>query len=108
MKKTNKQPLANLKYFFILAALVVSITQLGWIFHDNSQYVPVRVHTGDTVWNMASAAADSRTDIRDVVDGILKVNHLSNNDDIYPGQILQIPVYDSSIEKVKSHFDVQL
>ena len=42
---------------------------------------------------MASAAADSRTDIRDVVDGILKVNHLSNNDDIYPGQILQIPVH---------------
>ncbi|MCI1822184.1 MAG: LysM peptidoglycan-binding domain-containing protein [Megasphaera sp.] len=108
MKKRNQHPLINLKYFFVLTALIVSITQLGWIFHDNAQYIPVRVHTGDTVWNIASAAVDSGTDVRDVVDGILKVNHLSNNDDIYPGQILQIPVHDSSIETVKSHFDVQL
>lgn len=108
MKQTNNTHRRfSVKYFLIIAALVISVTQIGWMYHEDQQYVPVRIHAGDTVWNIAATAADGRNDVRDVVDGIIKVNNLSNNDDIYPGQVLKIPVPDARLDSVKAKFDVQ-
>lgn len=95
-------------YILILAALLVMVTQLGWsYYHTDAQYVTINVHAGDTVWDIASAANDGKSDVRSIVYDIVKVNHLSGNDDIYPGQALQVPVNSESLLALQKRFEVK-
>ena len=44
----------------LIAALVVVIaacTQMGMVYHTDETYISVKIHSGDTVWRIASAAA---------------------------------------------------
>lgn len=47
---------------------------------------------GDNVWDIAEAL-DAQKDTRQVVYDIYKLNNLSDNDTIYPGQVLKLPIY---------------
>ena len=54
-------------------------------------YATVTVHTGDTLWSIASKHTASSGDVQDTIDRITEVNHLSGAS-IEPGQHLRIPV----------------
>ncbi|MGY2082174.1 LysM peptidoglycan-binding domain-containing protein [Blastococcus sp. SYSU DS0539] len=49
----------------------------------------VVVEPGDTLWSIASAAAEGR-DVREVVDGIQELNDVRDSA-IVPGQLLHLP-----------------
>lgn len=58
----------------------------------NDQYIIVSVHSGDTVWSIASRYTNNKSDIRDFIYTIRKINSLDKNAEIYPGQVLKIPI----------------
>ena len=55
------------------------------------KYKAIQVKTGDSLWSIASKVVSDKEDIRDVILAIKKTNHLNNNAEIFPGQILRIP-----------------
>lgn len=52
-------------------------------------YVPVIVHEGDNLWNLASRSVPSQ-DPRKTIQEIIEVNNLSGSY-IYPGQVIEVP-----------------
>ncbi len=109
MKKANRSKKGfSLRYIMLAAAFMVMFTQLGWsYYHTNSQYVTIQVHKGDTVWDIASAATNDKSDVRSVVYDIVSTNGLADNEDIHPGQMLKIPVDSQSLTKVQEKFEVK-
>jgi hypothetical protein len=97
----------TIKYLMILSAFVVLLTQLGWTTPVARELIPVQVHAGDTVWSIASTASGGSVDVRHVVWDILKTNHLTDTDHIYPGQVLQVPVDKNNVNRLKNSFDVR-
>ncbi len=107
--KKQRHGIRHFSLYFILAVSILAIasTQLGWIYHDEPSYITVQVQSGDTIWNLASETANSQTDIRYTVHEIIEINHLKNNQDIYPGQQLQIPVAAGQERLVKDRLSLQ-
>lgn len=58
----------------------------------NWHYEPITVHSGDTLWSVADRWTENDEDIRQVISRIKKANNLANNEHLYPGQKLVIPV----------------
>jgi len=58
MKRQQKRTHTIGKYIFALAILILAGTQLGWMYHEETAYVTIQVQEGDTLWQLASAAAD--------------------------------------------------
>lgn len=54
-------------------------------------FATVVVHSGDTLWSIASAHTTSAGDVQDTIDRISEVNHL-NSAAIQPGQRLRVPI----------------
>lgn len=54
-------------------------------------YAQIVVESGDTLWNIASDYGPQGQDLRKVVNEISKVNELSANSSIQPGQLLLVP-----------------
>lgn len=52
----------------------------------------VVVHTGDTLWNIASRWADDNEDVREVLYRIQQKNKLSGKAFLQPGQRLIVPI----------------
>ncbi|SJZ98380.1 LysM peptidoglycan-binding domain-containing protein [Megasphaera cerevisiae] len=106
MKRQKKRfvSLTFLKYMLLVGAVAIAGTQLGWMYHTDQEYVSVHIEKGQTIWDIASKAADSNTDVRYVVSSIVEANHLENNQDIYPGQVLQVPVNADRVDIVKREF----
>lgn len=101
MKRRQKRTHTIGKYIFALVILILAGTQLGWMYHEETTYVTIQVQEGDTLWQLASAAADTDTDVRHTVHAMIETNHLSGNEDIYPGQVLQVPVKEVYLEQAK-------
>lgn len=59
---------------------------------NDGQYQHVQVGRGDTVWAIAARNVGEKEDIRNLVVTIKKANNLDNNVQIYPGQILKVPL----------------
>ncbi len=62
---------------------------------SSSTYETTYVKYGDTLWGIASRYATEKDDIRQLTYAIMEINKLNQNAQIYPGQILKIPVKDS-------------
>ena len=99
MKRQILRTRAIGKYIIVFAILILASTQLGWMYHEESTCLTIQVQSGDTLWQLASAAVDTDTDVRDTVHSMIEINHLAGNEDIYPGQLLQIPVRDTYREQ---------
>ena len=54
-------------------------------------YATVVVHSGDTLWSIASAHTGSTRDVQDTIDRITEVNHLAGAA-IQPGERLRVPM----------------
>jgi LysM repeat protein len=57
-----------------------------------SSYETVQVRLGDSVWSIAAKYVTERDDIRDLTQAINQVNNLQKNGEIFPGQLLKIPM----------------
>ncbi|MBP2625636.1 MAG: yneA [Firmicutes bacterium] len=55
-------------------------------------YVNIYVKSGDTVWSIAAKYVTDRDDIRDLTQAIKQLNDLNNNTQIFPGQVLKVPM----------------
>lgn len=92
-----------LKYILFLVCML-GAAQLGWMYHNDTQYLPVQVQEGDTVWQIASEISDNKTDVRQTVEVIMNRNNLSNNADIHPGQTIEVPVTADNAQTIAAHF----
>lgn len=91
-KKSNGR-LQNIRFILIAVILVASLTQIGWMNNQtDKEFVAVTVHQGDTLWKIASASTADNKDVRSTVYAIVDANNLGHNQDIYPGQVLKVPV----------------
>ena len=74
----------------------------------SQEFISVTVEPGQTVWQLASVAAGDDTDVRQVMDSILKENGLTGTSDIRPGQVLRLPVAPGRAEQVRTALARQL
>jgi len=54
------------------------------------RYTSVTVHSGDTLWSIASSHAGPSSDVQEAVDRITAANHLTGGT-LQPGEHLRIP-----------------
>jgi LysM repeat protein len=77
--------------------IIFGIFAAVWLFLNvvnagQSQATVIQVMPGDTLWRIAAEHSTARQDIRDVVATIRHLNKLDHNGQIYPGQMLKVPV----------------
>lgn len=85
---------------FIIILMIVSFLSISVIsaalfpkeVRGLSETKSIKVSTGDTLWDIAYHLKQDK-DIREIVYDIYKLNNLNPSSPIYPGQILQLPVY---------------
>lgn len=80
---------------------ILAILFLGWIFVPfqtsnaylyTEAYEYVTVQKGDNIWSIAKGYADDKNDIRELIAAIHEINHIKKSGDIYPGQVIKVPV----------------
>jgi LysM repeat protein len=85
------------KIVIILLFIFISISVADVFANDktysNIQYSSITVGAGDSVWSIAVHYCDKKDDIREFIYIIRKINGLNNNAEIFPGQILKIPIH---------------
>lgn len=97
-----------MKYVVLAILALFMCTQIGWSYQPSQKFVSVAVEPGQTVWQLASVAAGDDTDMRQVMDSILKENGLTGTSDIRPGQVLRLPVAPGRAEQVRTALARQL
>lgn len=97
-----------MKYVVLAILALFMCTQIGWSYQTSQEFVSVTVEPGQTVWQLASVAAGDDTDVRQVMDSILKENGLTGTSDIRPGQVLRLPVAPGRAEQVRTALAQQL
>lgn len=97
-----------MKYVVLAILALFMCTQIGWSYQPSQEFVSVTVEPGQTVWQLASVAAGDDTDVRQVMDSILKENGLTGTSDIRPGQVLRLPVAPGRAEQVRTALTRQL
>ena len=97
-----------MKYVVLAILALFMFTQIGWSYQPSQEFVSVTVEPGQTVWQLASVAAGDDTDVRQVMDSILKENGLTGTSDIRPGQVLRLPVAPGRAEQVRTALARQL
>lgn len=86
----------NIMKFVITSVFAVMfMSMLGMSFSKAEDptvnYVTIQVHSGDTVWTIASRYVSNKEDLRELVYVITTMNGLNRNALIYSGQILKVP-----------------
>lgn len=97
-----------MKYVVLAILALFMCTQIGWSYQPSQEFVSVTVEPGQTVWQLASVVAGDDTDVRQVMDSILKENGLTGTSDIRPGQVLRLPVAPGRAEQVRTALARQL
>lgn len=59
---------------------------------SSDAYQVVDVNKGDSLWTISSKYVTDKDDIRHLIAAIKHLNQLDNNTQIYPGQVLKIPI----------------
>jgi len=79
---------------FLLIFALWSITPLANsnAYLASSIYGSISVKSGDTVWGIATKYVTDQEDIRELAQAIKEVNGLNNNVQIFPGQVLKVPL----------------
>ena len=73
----------------IILGLILLLFALSMVYAapsgSTSEYVTVRVCSGDTVWDIAGRQASDKEDIRDIIWQIREMNRLDKNAFLQPG-----------------------
>ncbi len=79
---------------FLLIFALWSITPLANsnAYLASSVYGSIAVKSGDTVWGIATKYVTDQEDVRQLAQAIKEVNGLNNNVQIFPGQVLKVPL----------------
>lgn len=93
----------NLK-LLLSAVLIIAINGFIFLPHgfgDRQQvsYIFVQVSSGDTVWRIAARYVTATENIQEKIFAIRQANKLNNNAEIYPGQVLKVPVVGPTTDK---------
>ncbi|QDR80723.1 LysM peptidoglycan-binding domain-containing protein [Sporomusa termitida] len=83
---------AILTLSLVLGLLIITPLANSSAFAGADAYETVYVQPGDTVWKIAANYVTAKEDIREKVFLIRQVNKLNNNAQVYPGQMLKVPV----------------
>jgi len=80
----------------IMSLLIISAFNLAFGLLDvkgleATEFVEVRVTSGDTLWAIATEHNTGGKDVREIVYLISEINDLDGNT-IYPGDLLKVPV----------------
>lgn len=79
--------------FILVVALCIFIPmQISRAFVESSQIEIVSVKRGDTIWSIAAKYSADDEDIRMKIMKIRRLNKLAKDLNIYPGQVLKVPV----------------
>lgn len=78
-----------------LCTLIITLS-IGFIATNaNSskdiEFIQVNVKPGESLWILADRYGNNKIDLRRYIYEIKKINNI--NDIIYPGQIIEIPIY---------------
>ncbi|HHY06258.1 MAG TPA: LysM peptidoglycan-binding domain-containing protein [Clostridia bacterium] len=76
--------------FFALVLPFIKPTALE--AHTSNEYIAVIVEDGDSLWKISQRFIDNQMDIRHYINIIQQYNDLKTAN-IYPGQIIKIPLY---------------
>lgn len=85
----------------IRTLLIISLLMVLWsvgpltssdAYMNASNYATIQVRTGDSVWSIASKYVTAHDDIRELTYAINQLNGLQRNGQIFPGQVLKIPL----------------
>jgi hypothetical protein len=84
----------NLFLAAMLAVLIIgySLPSRGFGERQQVAYISVPVAAGDTVWMIAARQVNATDDIREMIFAIRQANNLNNNAEIFPGQVLKVPI----------------
>lgn len=79
---------------FLLIVALWSITPLANsnAYLASNVYGSISVKSGDTVWGIAAKYVSDQEDVRELAQAIKEVNGLNHNVQIFPGQVLKIPL----------------
>lgn len=91
-KKFNRFILLSLVVLTIVIYSLFSILSPSQVKGESESYY-FTVLKGDTIWSIAELIEGPK-DIREKVFDIYQLNNLSPNENIYPGQVILLPVYE--------------
>lgn len=99
MKKKRLRIVNKFRFtVFLVSVFLLLFTVLGTLVGINTaesaqvpNYIEVCVQTGDTLWSLAANHGAENVDKRKLIYEIGILNNLNDNY-IYPGQILKVPV----------------
>lgn len=83
---------------WITVLVITSIFLYDTNFEFSNKYLAcatyqiVDVNKGDSLWTISARYVTDKDDIRHLIAAIKQLNRLDNNTQIYPGQLLKIPV----------------
>lgn len=88
----------NIMCFLVLFLIVLCFTITVHAFYTHAikkvnevSYIEIPIKSGDTLWELAKKFSSKEKDVRKAIDKIRYINHL-NTLDLYPGQIIKIPI----------------
>ncbi|SFL39416.1 LysM peptidoglycan-binding domain-containing protein [Pelosinus propionicus] len=88
---------------WLIILLIASIFLYDTSFEFSNKYLScatyqiIDVNKGDSLWTISARYVTDKDDIRSLIAAIKQVNRLDNNTQIYPGQLLKIPVASDNI-----------
>jgi LysM repeat protein len=92
----------NNMWFIIFVLAVIVLYDTNFTFSNkyltSAAYQVIDVNKGDSLWTISSKYVTDKDDIRHLIAAIKHLNQLDNNTQIYPGQILKIPVKPETIK----------
>ncbi len=78
---------------FVLGVVLTSnLIDMAFLAPQVYRAQEIVVHSGDTMWDIASRFSDEKEDVRDVIQRIVEHNKLASSTDIRAGQRITIPV----------------
>jgi len=86
-----------MKKIVLVFSLIIALWSITPLASSNpyltvDTYVNIYVKSGDSVWSIAGNYVTDRDDIRDLTQAIKELNGLNNNTQIFPGQVLKVPM----------------
>ena len=81
----------------LVVSLIVALWSIAPLassngYMDVGKYDTIQVQSGDSVWNIAKKYVTTKDDIRELTQAINQLNGLQKNSQIFPGQVLKIPI----------------
>jgi len=85
-----------LKTSFMISIVMIFTLGVGFLTSSANtgkdvEFITVNVNPGDSLWLLAEKYDNNKIDLRKLIYQIKQINNIE--DTIYPGQVLEIPLY---------------